>query len=61
MISLTRLLFNEEYFCDSLRYSTDSRGAVHGAASGMGPVVVWNSTRTCNLKCVHCYMDSDAR
>lgn len=61
MISLTRLLFNEEYFGDSLRYSTDSRGAVHGAASGMGPVVVWNSTRTCNLKCVHCYMDSDAR
>lgn len=61
MISLTKLLFNEEYFGDSLRYSTDSRGAVHGAAAGMGPVVVWNSTRTCNLKCVHCYMDSDAR
>ena len=61
MISLTRLLFNDEYFGDSLRYSTDSRGTVHGAASGMGPVVVWNSTRTCNLKCVHCYMDSDAR
>jgi len=61
MISLTRLLFNDEYFGDSLRYSTDSRGTVHGATSGMGPVVVWNSTRTCNLKCVHCYMDSDAR
>ncbi|MFQ5873341.1 MAG: radical SAM protein, partial [Dehalococcoidia bacterium] len=22
------------------------------------PVVVWNSTRTCNLACVHCYTDS---
>ncbi|MFZ3372863.1 MAG: putative heme d1 biosynthesis radical SAM protein NirJ1, partial [Desulfitobacteriaceae bacterium] len=28
---------------------------------GSGPVVVWNSTRTCNLKCAHCYMDSDAQ
>ena len=27
----------------------------------MGPVVVWNSTRTCNLKCRHCYMSSDAK
>jgi putative heme d1 biosynthesis radical SAM protein NirJ1 len=27
----------------------------------MGPVVAWNITRTCNLKCVHCYSDSDAK
>ena len=32
-----------------------------GAAEGMGPVVVWNSTKTCNLKCMHCYMKSDAK
>ena len=25
------------------------------------PIVVWNLTRTCNLKCVHCYSDSEAR
>ena len=25
------------------------------------PVVVWNCTRTCNLRCVHCYAHSDAR
>ncbi|NPD31036.1 12,18-didecarboxysiroheme deacetylase [Eggerthellaceae bacterium zg-1084] len=25
------------------------------------PVVVWNCTRTCNLKCVHCYAGSDAQ
>ncbi|HPF19775.1 MAG TPA: putative heme d1 biosynthesis radical SAM protein NirJ1 [Syntrophomonas sp.] len=61
MISVTKLLFNDEYFGDSLRYSHDSRGAANGATSGSGPVVVWNSTRTCNLKCIHCYMDSDAR
>lgn len=22
------------------------------------PIVVWNSTRRCNLKCIHCYADS---
>ena len=24
------------------------------------PIVVWNITRTCNLRCVHCYADSHA-
>lgn len=61
MISVTKLLFNTEYFGDSLRYSDSSKGAIHGTTSGSGPVVVWNSTRTCNLKCAHCYMDSDAQ
>ena len=61
MISVTKLLFNDEYFGDSLRYSTASKGAANGTTSGSGPVVVWNSTRTCNLKCIHCYMDSDAK
>ncbi|HWQ75442.1 MAG TPA: putative heme d1 biosynthesis radical SAM protein NirJ1 [Syntrophomonas sp.] len=61
MISITKLLFNDEYFGDSLRYSHASRGAANGTTSESGPVVVWNSTRTCNLKCIHCYMDSDAK
>ncbi len=25
------------------------------------PIVVWNLTRTCNLRCVHCYTDSEAK
>ncbi len=61
MISVTKLLFETEYFGDSLRYSQDSRGALNGVTSSAGPVVVWNSTRTCNLRCRHCYMDSDAQ
>lgn len=61
MISVTKLLFNTEYFGDSLRYSSGSLGAKNGTTNGYGPVVVWNSTRTCNLKCAHCYMDSDAQ
>ncbi|WP_206811644.1 putative heme d1 biosynthesis radical SAM protein NirJ1 [Paradesulfitobacterium ferrireducens] len=61
MISVTKLLFDTEYFGDSLRYAKGSRGALHGTTVNSGPVVVWNSTRTCNLKCVHCYMDSDSQ
>ena len=61
MISVTKLLFNTEYFGDSLRYTKGSRGSLHGTTTGSGPVVVWNSTRTCNLKCLHCYMESDAQ
>lgn len=55
MISVSRLLCDEQNFGDSLRYTPLSRGAIHGAARGMGPVVVWNCTRSCNLKCIHCY------
>lgn len=61
MISISKLLFDDEYFGDGLRYNHASKGAVHGTASGSGPVVVWNSTRTCNLRCIHCYMDSEAK
>lgn len=25
------------------------------------PIVVWNLTRTCNLRCIHCYTDSAAK
>jgi len=61
MISVTKLLCDTEYFGDSLRYSQGSRGQVHGATEGIGPVVVWNSTRTCNLKCIHCYSNSESK
>lgn len=61
MISVTKLLFAKNYFGDSLRYTKNAHKMKSGAAEGMGPVVVWNSTRTCNLKCRHCYMDSDSR
>src|SRR6185295_15282180 len=37
------------------------RMAVAKSASSRRPIVVWNLTRTCNLKCVHCYTDSDAK
>jgi Fe-coproporphyrin III synthase len=58
MINLTRLWTGQEQPADNLRYG-------HGPGHGHGqtartrrPIVVWNITRTCNLRCVHCYSDS---
>jgi len=61
MISVTKLLFATEYYGDALRYTENAKLARNGVREGAGPVVVWNSTRTCNLKCRHCYMSSDAK
>jgi radical SAM protein with 4Fe4S-binding SPASM domain len=36
------------------------RMALAKTAKDRRPIVVWNLTRTCNLKCVHCYTDSAA-
>jgi radical SAM protein with 4Fe4S-binding SPASM domain len=37
------------------------RMAVASSSGNRKPIVVWNLTRTCNLKCVHCYTDSAAQ
>ena len=37
------------------------RMAVAKSAGERRPIVVWNLTRTCNLKCVHCYTASEAK
>lgn len=58
MIGITKLLVGADDYGDTLRYSGKSRGQKFGAVEGQGPVVVWNSTRTCNLRCIHCYMDA---
>lgn len=59
MIGISKLLCDSNNFGDSLRYSKGSKGAVHGTTHNSGPVVVWNCTKTCNLKCIHCYAGSD--
>lgn len=61
MIGVSKLLCDTENFGDSLRYAKGVHGQRHGAVAGMGPVIAWNITRTCNLKCAHCYSDSDAQ
>ncbi len=55
MISVTKLLGGPAFFGDRLRYDKTSHAQKHGTNEGSGPVVVWNSTKTCNLECIHCY------
>ena len=45
MISISRLLCNAIAPGDDLRYGEDPKP----------PIVVWNCTQRCNLRCVHCY------
>jgi len=59
MVNITKLYCGQEQPADNLRY-----GHGHGApktAAERKPIVVWNVTRTCNLRCVHCYSDSFAQ
>ncbi|NRT34461.1 putative heme d1 biosynthesis radical SAM protein NirJ1 [Clostridium beijerinckii] len=59
MISITKLLCNSDNYGDSLRYVEGAAIEKYGVRPGRGPVVAWNCTKTCNLKCKHCYASSD--
>ncbi|MBL4931887.1 putative heme d1 biosynthesis radical SAM protein NirJ1 [Clostridium paridis] len=59
MIGVSKLLCGAENYGDRLRYVNGANNQRNGVSLGYGPVVVWNCTRTCNLKCVHCYASSD--
>ncbi len=67
MIDIGKLYCGGVSTGDGLRYGAESRSDCHGnaphtrqvLASERRPIVVWSTTRTCNLKCVHCYTDSD--
>ena len=52
MINCTRLLCGKLGFQDEIRYKKGK------PADTNRPIVVWNSTRRCNLKCIHCYIDA---
>ncbi|MDD5108596.1 MAG: radical SAM protein [Candidatus Omnitrophica bacterium] len=52
MINCTRLLCEKAGFYDEIRYQKGK------PADTNRPIVVWNSTLRCNLKCIHCYIDA---
>jgi radical SAM protein with 4Fe4S-binding SPASM domain len=62
MINLTKLWTGVAQPADSLRYGhgTGHGSGMHTGARARKPITVWNITRTCNLRCVHCYSDSNA-
>jgi radical SAM protein with 4Fe4S-binding SPASM domain len=68
MIDITKLYCGTHSQGDFIRYGSkeSSHSLIGGrkvpkAAGERRPVTVWNSTRTCNLSCIHCYTDSEKK
>lgn len=64
MIDVTRLLCGRLTAADALRYGGQSaRMPSHMLrfSKDRKPIVVWNMTRRCNLRCVHCYAQAGDR
>ncbi|WP_283171190.1 12,18-didecarboxysiroheme deacetylase [Curtanaerobium respiraculi] len=64
MIGISKLYCGAVEPADVLRYRRMSKELPSGLlqfSKDKKPVVVWNCTRTCNLKCEHCYAQSDAQ
>lgn len=64
MIGVSKLYCGAVEPADVLRYKRRSNKLPSGLlqfSRDKKPVVVWNCTKTCNLKCMHCYAGSDAR
>jgi MoaA/NifB/PqqE/SkfB family radical SAM enzyme len=55
MLGISKLYLETVEASDELRYGPDRR-----SAGERRPIVVWNCTQSCNLKCAHCYARSDA-
>ena len=66
MIGVSKLLLEAESESDGLRYRDAKEGDPdqikhhHGKVKSNKPIVVWNMTNRCNLKCVHCYAEAEA-
>jgi len=63
MIGISKLYCGTVEPSDALRYSRHSKDLPSHLLQfsiDKNPVVVWNITRQCNLKCVHCYAHAKA-
>lgn len=61
MIGISKLYCGAVEAADVLRYGRDSGklpSYLLQFSEDKRPVVVWNATRRCNLKCIHCYAGS---
>lgn len=64
MIGISKLYCGTVEPSDALRYgrlSKDLPSHLLQFSADKKPVVVWNMTRACNLKCIHCYAHAVAR
>ena len=62
MISVTRLLCSQIGPQDHLRYKWRQKDYASRKEANLDrkPIVVWNSTKACNLRCMHCYYTAKA-
>lgn len=69
MINITKLWTGADQPADHIRYglghgnkqaNSSTADCMPASSRARKPIVVWNITRTCNLRCVHCYADSHA-
>ena len=61
MIGVTKLLCGTATPSDALRYGRDNSklpARLLQFSKDAKPVVVWNMTRSCNLRCIHCYAEA---
>ena len=65
MIGFTKLLCGAATIGKALNYSRQDDSGVPAHmlqfTTAERPLVAWNVTRRCNLRCLHCYLDSDDR
>ena len=64
MIGISKLYCGAVEPSDVLRYNRESAklpSELLQFSRDKKPVVVWNCTRTCNLKCVHCHAGSEGK
>jgi len=62
MIGISKLYCGTVEPSDALRYNRQSKDLPSHLlqfSHDKNPVVVWNITRQCNLKCIHCYAKAD--
>jgi len=63
MIGFTKLLCGVATIGEALNYGrkTDEAAPAHMLqfTTADRPLVAWNMTRRCNLRCLHCYLDSE--
>lgn len=63
MIAITKMLTGEATVSRHLTYKSDEKipKKLVDASKRPIPVVVWNSTLKCNLKCIHCYANAGSK
>ncbi len=64
MIGISKLYCSTVEASDPLRYGRSSKTLptrLLQFSRDKKPIVVWNSTRRCNLRCAHCYASADCR